>query len=435
MEVKINDVSVSEKEVEVTLKYDEIKTDIENEVKKKSKNIQLPGFRKGKVPVSMIKKMFGDTLENEASEKVANNQFWNVAKEKDLKPIGQPTLTDIKFNPGEDLYFKVNYEIFPEVEVKEYTNFDIEVPDFKVSDKEIEHEIDHILQANRTTEDSEKIGDDKNYIITADLERLGEVKDPKEQVKQEDIDIDLSDERVNKEIVDKAKGKKIGDKFEFSFTDETAPNSENTEKETFKYSLEIKKVKKINLPELNEEFIKKVTKDKVSDEKSLREEITKDIQNYYDQRGEDITRSKIMTSIVEKNDFNPPNTLVNNLLEDLVKREEDESKKQGYRKFDKEEAKKRLKNIAEFEVKWYIIKQQIEKKEEIKISDDDLKELVKKDAEKTGLPEEKLLNYYKSSNYSEKLIDEKLFDFLKEKNNINKVDPEKLEKKNVEETK
>ncbi len=435
MEVKVNDVSVSEKEVEVTLKYDEIKTDIENEVKKRSKNIQLPGFRKGKVPVSMIKKMFGDTLEVEASEKVANNQFWNVAKEKDLKPIGQPTLTDIKFNPGEDLYFKVNYEIFPEVDVKEYTNFDIEIPDFKVTDKEIEHEIEHILQANRSTEDVEQVGDDNHYIITADLERLGEVKDPKEQVKQENIDVDLSDERVNKEIVEKAKGKKIGDKFEFSFKDETQGKEGETEKETFNYSLEIKKIKKIVLPELNEEFIKKVTKDKVSDEKSLREEITKDIQNYYDQRIDDITKSKIMSSIIEKNDFNPPNTLVNNLLEDLVKREEDESKRQGYRKFDKEEAKKRLKSVAEFEVKWYIIKQQIEKKEEIKISDDDLKEIVKKDAEKTGLPEEKLLNYYKSSNYSEKLIDEKLFEFLKEKNNINKVDPEKLEKKNVEETK
>ncbi len=420
MEVKVNDVSVSEKELEVTLSYDEIKSDIENEVKKRSKNIQVPGFRKGKVPVSMIKKMFGDTLEYEASEKVANNQFWNVAKEKDLKPIGQPTLTDIKFNPGQDLYFKVNYEIFPDVEIKEYTGFDIEIPDFKVTDKEIDHEIEHILQSNRTTEEAEQVGDDKNYIITADLERLGEVNDPKEQVRQENIDVDLSDERVNKEIIEKAKGKKIGDKFEFSFTDENQVKEDDSEKETFNYSLEIKKIKKIILPDLNEEFIKKVTKD---------------IQNYYDQRIDEITKSKIMSSIIEKNDFNPPKTLVNNLLEDLVKREEEESKRQGFRKFDKEEARKRLKNIAEFEVKWYILKQQIEKKEEIKISDDDLKELVKKDAEKTGLPEEKLLNYYKSSNYSEKLIDEKLFDFLKEKNNINKVDPEKLQKKNVEETK
>ncbi len=120
MEYKIIDLTESEKEVEVTLPYDEIKKEIESEVLKQTKNIQLPGFRKGKVPLSMIKKRFGDALEYEASEKVANARFWEVSKEKELNPIGQPQLIDIKFNPGEDLFFKVKYEILPEIEVKDY---------------------------------------------------------------------------------------------------------------------------------------------------------------------------------------------------------------------------------------------------------------------------------------------------------------------------
>ena len=120
MEVKINDVSTSEKEVEVSYTYDEIKNDIDKEVIKRSKKIQVPGFIKGKVPPAMIKKMFGDSLELEASEKVANERFWNIANEKELKPIGQPVLTDIKFQPGEDLSFKVKYEVIPELEVKDY---------------------------------------------------------------------------------------------------------------------------------------------------------------------------------------------------------------------------------------------------------------------------------------------------------------------------
>jgi trigger factor len=131
LEVKINDINTSERELEVTFQYDEIKSDIESEVQKQTKKIQLPGFRKGKAPASVLKKMYGDALEYEASEKVANDRFWQISKEKDLKPIGQPYLKDIKFNPGTDLYFKILYETYPSLDVNEYKGLEIEDPDFK----------------------------------------------------------------------------------------------------------------------------------------------------------------------------------------------------------------------------------------------------------------------------------------------------------------
>ena len=197
MEYKIIDLTESEKEVEVKLPYDEIKKEIESEVLKQTKNIQLPGFRKGKVPLSMIKKRFGDALEYEASEKVANAMFWEVSKEKELNPIGQPQLIDIKFNPGEELFFKVKYEILPELAVKDYKGNKIELPDFKVRDEEIEHEIEHILKANSTTGDVETVGEDNNYIINIEIQRVDENGNPLQESKPEVVDIDLTNERVN----------------------------------------------------------------------------------------------------------------------------------------------------------------------------------------------------------------------------------------------
>ncbi len=93
MEIKINDINVSEKELEATFTFDEIKKDLETEILKESKKLQIPGFRKGKAPLSLLKKMFGDALEHEASEKVANKKFWDIAEEKHLHPIGKPTIT------------------------------------------------------------------------------------------------------------------------------------------------------------------------------------------------------------------------------------------------------------------------------------------------------------------------------------------------------
>ena len=75
MEYKLNELNSSEQEVEVSYAYDEIKKEIETEVRKQTKNIQMPGFRKGKVPLGVLKKMYGDALEHEASEKVANSKL------------------------------------------------------------------------------------------------------------------------------------------------------------------------------------------------------------------------------------------------------------------------------------------------------------------------------------------------------------------------
>ncbi len=202
MELNVKELSASEKEIEIKLKFDDVKNDIDAEVKKQTKNIQLPGFRKGKVPKNILKKRFGDSLEYDASEKIANIHFWEIAKEKELNPIGQPTMTDFDFKPGQDLHFKVKYEVVPQIELKNYTDQTIEVPDFKVKDSDVEKEIDHLVRSNKTLEDAEVVGDDNNYLLDALVYRLNSNGEP-ENEKGEKLEIDLTNEGVNKDILEK----------------------------------------------------------------------------------------------------------------------------------------------------------------------------------------------------------------------------------------
>jgi trigger factor len=436
LEFKINDVNTSEKELEVTFTFDEIKKDLESEVQKETKKLQIPGFRKGKVPPALLKKMFGDVLEQDASEKVASKKFWDVAEENHLHPIGKPTITDIKFVPNESLFFKIVYEVLPQIEAKDYKGIDIEVPDLVVKDEDVRHEIKHILKANESFEPLD-IVTDNNCTLEVDIQRVDKEGNPYEGSKQETLQIDLANERVAKEIVDNSNGKKVGDTFTFSFNDQRTIKNKSGEdekiSEVIDYKAVIKGIKKSILPELDEDLIKKVTKDKVSTEAELKEEIRNDIQKYFDQQMDDILRGKLITQIIKNNEFNPPQTLINNVLEDYVKREEEQYKKQGYKKYDKEEGKKRLAKSAEVEVKWFILKESIQKQENIALSDEELNQLAIKDAEQTGIAVDKLLNYYKSSNYAGKFVENKVFQFLKENNNIKKVEPDKTEIHNHEE--
>ncbi len=431
MEYNVVELSSSEKEVEINLQYDEIKKEIEEEVKKHSKNIQLPGFRKGKVPPAMLKKMYGDALEYEASEKIANKIFWKVAEEKQLKPIGQPTMTDIKFEPDKNLSFKVKYESIPVINVKDYKGITFDVPDFVVTDEEVLKEIDYILKSNKTTEEADLITD-QNFIIDTEIVLVEKDGEKLTDSKTEKMQIDLTADGISNELVTNAKGKKVGESFSFSFKDEhnhkLEDGTEESHKQVYNYQVRILGIKRIVLPELNEELIKKVTKDKVSTESDLKIEIKKDIQNYLDQKSEELIRGKFVNEIIKNNDFVPPTTLVNNILEEYVKSEEERAKKSKY-PFNKDETRKRLLKSAESEVKWYLIKNEIQKNENITVNDDELKIMAEKESEKTSIPIDKLINYYKNSNQTERLLDQKLFDFLKSNNNINKVHPDKLKNK------
>lgn len=431
MEYNVIDISSSEKEVEIKLHYDEIKTEIEEEVKKQTKKIQLPGFRKGKAPISMLKKMYGDAFEYEASEKIANTFFWKVAEEKEFKPIGQPSMTDLKFEPQKELSFKVKYEVVPKLEVKNYKGITFDVPDLVAGDDEINKEIDYILKSNKTLEDAEIITD-KNFSIDSEVVLIEKNGEALPDSKPEKMQIDLTAEGIAKDIIENSKNKKVGDSFEFTFKDEhnhkLEDGKDEVHKEEYKYQVKINGIKKVVLPELNEELIKKVTKDKVSTEEQLKEEIKKDIQGYYDQQTEEMIRVKFISEILKNNEFDPPKSLVNNILEEYVKAEEEKAKKSKYR-FDKEESRNRLQKSAESEVKWYLIKNEIQKLENISVTDSDFNELAEKESQKTGLPVEKLINYYKTSNQSERMIDQKLFDFLKVNSTLNKVHPDQIKAK------
>ncbi len=428
MEYNVVDINSSEKEVEVKLEYDEIRKDIEAEVKKQSKNIQLPGFRKGKAPVSMLKKMYGDALEYEASEKIANSFFWKLADENQFKPIGQPTMTDLKFEPEKEFSFKVKYEILPSLDVKDYKGISIEVPEYNVSDDDVEKEIDYIRKSKSVLENADEVLDD-NYIIDADIYLLEKDGEKITDSKPERMQIDLSKEGTSKEIVENSKNKKVGDYFNFSFKDEHThkleDETEEVHRQEFLYQVEILGIQKKIVPELDEEMIKKASKDKASTEEELRLEVKKDIQNFYDRQNEDFLRSKLISEIIKNNNFDPPKSLVNNILEEYVKNEEDYTKKYKY-PFNREETRQRLSKSAENEVKWYLIKNEIIKLEKIEVNDEDIRTFAEREAAKSGLELDKILKFYNTPNQKERLTDTKLYEFLKSNNTLIKVHPDKL---------
>lgn len=428
LETKINVISDSVNELEVNATYDDIKDLLNAEVQKQVKSIQIDGFRKGKVPPAVLKRIYGDSLEYTAAEKVANKLFWQIEKEQKLSPLNEPSLTDIDFKPNEKLTFKVNYEIFPKIEPEGYSGLEIEVPDYKVTEFEIENEVFRLLDMNATYEEAQNVADEK-HLITADIFSAKDDGTSTGTKIESDYKINLTNKNINREILENALNKNIGDTFTFSF-DEPHEHHDDVphEHKKISYVVEIKSIQKIVYPELTEEFLKKITRDKISTAEELRESIKKDLESYYESSINDMAELKIEQAVLKNNNFTPPTVFIQNYLDHLVKDEIDSYKKKN-KKVKPEVIREKLAPKAENSVRWLLLKDKIIEKENITLTEERLEELSEENAEKMGVGADILLKHYQSDEMKKRLLLNEFYSFLKKTNTIKRIDPEVFSQK------
>lgn len=429
MEENVVQLSDSEQELSVTLAPEEYKEDLEKETRAKAKTIQIDGFRKGKAPKHVVKKLFGDSLEYQAAEKVASSVFWKIAREKSLKPINEPVMTEITFKPDEPLSFKVKYEVTPEIDAKDYTGLTIETPDLQVSDEELEREIDKI-RLSRSEEKEAEIAEDEEHVVTLDLQKLDDAGNPIEGAVQPGVDVYLGNPQVNEKLKESALGKKRGDAFEFSFVDD---KRKDHPPETFRYTATVAAVKKVVKPELTDEFVKEISNGQANNAEELRDTYRKEMQNYYDDTASDIVDMKLEQTILENNPFTPPASLVENYLTSLINQEIERAKREKKLAPKPEELREQLAKKAENSVRWILIREDIVKKEGVKVDDEIIDKLANENAEKMNVSVETLKKHYSREDVKSSLLTRAFYDFLREKNTIKTIDPEEFNKKETNE--
>jgi trigger factor len=420
LEVKVSQLATDQQEVEVSLTYAEIQPEIQEAYREESKKIAIDGFRKGKAPIGVIKKLYGEAIEYKATEDISTKKFWDAVDQENLKPISTPQLLDIDFVPGSKLVFKVKYEIIPKLDLKDYLGLEVEKPIFKFTDDDVEKEIEFMFKPHEKFEAAELV-ENTGFRITVNLQRIDETGVPMTGPKSENILIDLNDEKVNSSIKESAVGKKVGDTFEFTFTDEHF-HGEELHKEEFRYVADVTKIEKKNRPEVTEELIKKVSHNKASNLDELKEQISKNISDYYSKQSEDTVTNALLDKVVKNNDFSAPKGYVETVHKRMVEAEKENAKRYKMPNFDESGVSEYYKPRAEMNAKWQIVMQNIAEVENIKVEDAELEEAANKESEQTGISVAKLIKYYKDTNRTDFLLEDKVISFLKSKAVIKEID-------------
>lgn len=408
MEKSIKEINDSTREVEFKFSKEDLKPYFDAAYKKAQPMVDIKGFRKGKVPIAIIKKHFGKQIEAEALENLSNETFQNFIKEDKIEMIGTPKLTDIK-EQDNGYSFKIEFEVFPKFELADYKNIKIYEPVHSVTDQEVDRQINLILRNNGDLEKADIITDEL-FLVDATFTKIDpSTKEPLKGIKPEKSKLFLADETIIPELKTLFINSKIGDNFEFE------PSKYDQHSPEGLYRVTIDNIEKLIPKELNEEFVRQYTKDKFSTVEDFKEEIGFQIQEKWDEKTRIELENQIITKLVEMHNFDLPKSIVKDVIDAMYQ----DIKNQYYKNVkidDKllyDTITPDLVPLAERTVKWEFIKNAIIKKENLELEDSDIEEIINYEQNSTGADRDAIKAKIKSNKQIiDRILSKKVIELL-----------------------
>jgi len=409
LDVTINTLSEVRQEAEIHVPSEELQPHFDKAYLKYQPKVELKGFRKGKVPMGMVKKIYGEAIEHEALDEVATDVYRKAMLERNIAPLGTPSMVDMDFKRGQHFHFKIQYDVKPVVQLANYKGIKVEKPIHKVTDEEIESEIRHLLQSNSTTTEVQSVTDAEHFVI-ADAQELDDTGTPIIGKKTVDARFYLADASLVKEIKDSLKSATVGETYRATFESKHGDHSHTTS-----LAITVKKIEKIHLPLFDEELVKKLSGGKTSSPDEFKKNMREDIERYWIDQSERKLDDGIAQELVRMHDFAVPESMVNSFLDAFVDDIKNKSRdKKLPKQFDEKKFRDESRAYATWQSKWMLLKEKIAEVENIKVADEELEKLAEGESGRIGVDKERLLEYYKmSASGTERLLTDKLMAFLK----------------------
>ena len=286
---EITRLEKSSVKLSVTIGKDQVRSEYDGLLSEYTKTIQIPGFRKGKVPRDVLMRKFGDTLKGEALSKIVEKALDEVFSEDSLPresrplPYSSPQMQDEpKLDLDSDLSFSLVYDVIPQITVEKWQGLEAEVPDISIEEEDIWRELHALRERNAIVLDKDEgqtAG--KDDVVTVDYAELDDADQRIEGSARQDFTFTLGSERNLYRFDEEITGMKKGESRTFSKTyapDDTAAELAGTTK---KLSVTLTALKVRQLPELDDDLAQDVdekfkTLDDLKD--SIRQRLGKDLE-------------------------------------------------------------------------------------------------------------------------------------------------------------
>lgn len=407
LEHSIKSISNSQKEMVITISKDELEPILDKKFKEIQPQVNLKGFRKGKVPMKMVKKLYGQQVEMEAQQEASSQLFTQIAKNEDIKVVGTPELADIKYE-DDNIEFVIKYEVLPDFELADYKGLTLDEPVHNVEEEEIDKEIENICRNNGDLVTADEISDEQHVAGLKLTEIDNETGVPLVGSEEQDIQVYLADQTVLPDLREKLMNTKVGDSFNFNphDSDPQAPDKE--------YKMTVTSIQKLVPKEFTNEFVSTYTQGKFVTTDEFREEIGYKLQEKWDEKGRQEMENQIVNKLVEMHDFEPPESVLRNvmevMLEDIKKQYKDNPQAKH---LTVDMIKDDLRPSAIHRTKWTMIRNAIIEKEGIEVEDYDIEPIAEQEAQRINSDKDALMNQLMNNrDFKENILSKKLLELL-----------------------
>jgi len=297
MQTNIRKISDVEFELRIEASAEDLSDDLNKAVKAQRAKTKMKGFRPGKVPASMVRKMYGKALAYGVAEDLVQEAFQNdVLATGDYDVMGQPTITELDYEYEGDLEAAVRFGVRPTIELTDLSDKSVTRLSHEVTDEEVDKEMDALRARHADLVPVDGPAEEDSYVVV-DLQRLdAESGTPVIGEKEEGAAFLLSDENLMPELKNAIVGLSADETATATFT---APQGD----EQRTYEITLKEVKRRELPEWDEELVGKVTEDKVSDVDELRAEVQRQIESGWDQRRREMFETEVIDTLIDAHEF------------------------------------------------------------------------------------------------------------------------------------
>ena len=297
-------------EIEITVPVDEIDQETERAVSSIQKKAKIPGFRPGKVPATIVRTRFAHEVRQDVLESLVPKYLQKRFEADDLKVVGRPNVKDVHFEKGEPLRFKAEFEVAPEVELGEYRGLTTHYSDPEVSDDDLNQRIEQLREqkAQHITIDPRPV-EDGDYV-TISLHSIAGVDSP---VNQDEMMLHVGDPDTLPEFTENLRGMSPEDSTEFEISYPEDYGQEKLAGKTVKFIMQLKAIRRKELPELNDEFAKDLGDFNTLDE--LRDAVRKNIFHERESAAQRKAKDELIDRLVEAHDFPVPEVFLDRQIE------------------------------------------------------------------------------------------------------------------------
>jgi len=412
MNVSVVDVSASQKKLQVEIPADRVQKELDSRYQNLAQQAKIKGFRPGKVPRSILKSYYGKTVETEVSNQFIQDTFTEALRQANLKPLAEADVGDMSFEKNGTFIYTATVDISPPFELQGYKGLEIIKAPVEVREEQIAAELKTLQEQHAQLQDlavSRPIQDGDMVVVDFTPSVDGVIF---EKGKTTDYMLEVGKNSIHPQFDANLLGHQSGDTVSFSLDyPGDAPNAEIAGK-TVHFDLTIKQHKEKVLPEIDDEFARRVGQHESLE--GLKQSIKEKLARQLEQRASAEARQQIIEQLVAKVDMELSNKVVEREVDHLIKLLHHQFESQGLKldasRFNTPEVRAEYRPQAEKNIRWHLISRRIAELEGIELSDEEIQGIYADLAKVLKTDVRKVQSEYAESAFVEQSMDSRLQD-------------------------